>query len=61
MPSRPRSDEPRAIIEEAFKYACANGRIAVAQHFLDSGVNIDAPAHRHGSALGPPIAVTLSW
>jgi len=50
MPSRPRSDEPSAIIEEAFKYACANGRIAVAKYFLDTGVNIDSTPH-----IGTPL------
>jgi ankyrin repeat protein len=45
MPSRPLSQEPRAILEEAFKYAWMNARVAVAQHLLDTGVDINATPH----------------
>ena len=45
MPSRPLSHEPRAILEEAFKYACMNARVAVAQRLLDTGVDINATPH----------------
>lgn len=45
MPSRARSDEPTEIIEEAFKYACANARRDVAQYFIDVGVDIDSEPH----------------
>jgi ankyrin repeat protein len=50
MPFCQRSDEPGAIIEEAFKYACANARLAVAQYFLDAGVNINSTSH-----IGTPL------
>ena len=45
MPSRPLSQEPRVILEEAFKYACMNARVAVAQRLLDIGVDINATPH----------------
>ncbi len=50
MPARPRSDEPREIIEEAFKFACVNARTTVAQYFLDAGVNINGTPH-----IGTPL------
>jgi hypothetical protein len=50
MPTRSRSDEPREIIEEAFKFACVNARRAVAQYFLDAGVNINGAPH-----IGTPL------
>jgi ankyrin repeat protein len=39
-----------SIVAEAFQYACANARSAVAQHFLDRGVDINGTWH-----IGTPL------
>jgi ankyrin repeat protein len=45
------TDDPAEIIGEAFVFAAANGRQAVADYLLDAGADIDARRYRNTTAL----------